>query len=218
MIHMRLPRIWHASMILMALLGVGIPVADAYNISGPVPPGEGLPAWPGSSTLPQFRITPGTGGGCAIPGPNVAELPIATPDSSGLTAPTASTTSSSKTLLVCKPLSKNQLLAFQDAILQKETSFYNQHCTMNNGGCQDNIGDPAAPEAFTPTDLKSTSGYTLIPIGASGGGSQELYSNQLYYLVQNYNNKAVISNCEAASPNIQSAPAFSMLVCRTKSG
>lgn len=91
MIHMRLPRIWHACMILMALLGVGIPVADAYNISGPVPPSEALPAWPGSSTLPQFRITLGSGGGCAIPGPNVAELPIATPDSGGLTAPTAST-------------------------------------------------------------------------------------------------------------------------------
>ncbi len=92
MIHMRLPRIWHAFMILMALQGVGMPVANAYNISGPVPPSEGLSAWPGSSTLPIIRVTPGTGGGCAIPGPNVAELPpIATQNNSGLTAPTVST-------------------------------------------------------------------------------------------------------------------------------
>lgn len=112
---------------------------------------------------------------------------------------------------VCKPLSKNQLLAFQDAILQKETSFYNQHCTMNNGGCQDNIGDPAAPEAFTPTDLKSTSGYTLIPIGASGGGSQELYSNQLNYLINHYNSKGVNAACATPSPGGQSEPALSLL-------
>ena len=105
------------------------------------------------------------------------------------TAPTAST---------CKPLSKIQLSAFQDAIVQQEVG--TGGCTLANGGCQDNIGDPAAPEQFASGQLTTPSGYTPVSLGASGGATQDLYYNQVQFLLQNETNAAVRKDCGSSLP------------------
>jgi hypothetical protein len=111
------------------------------------------------------------------------------------TSPPAGTPVKAKT---CAPLSSTEIQAFQAAIVEQEVGATG--CTLNNGGCQDLTGDPATPQPFTASQLSTPSGYTPISLGASGGATQDLYYNQIIFLLQNTTNTAVQKDCGSSLP------------------